>query len=75
MLHSRFGKFFRSKTTEQWWSVDKAGHGGSAFKVFKESGDGLRWIEDADQFGTFISGKHKGSVGMLIPWADLRRIK
>jgi hypothetical protein len=39
--------------------------------VFEEKSDGLHWIADADEFGTFIGGKHKGPTGQFIPWADL----
>lgn len=54
-----------------WWAVDNAGHGESAFKVFKEIGKGLEWFRDADRFGDFVVGKHKGATGMLIPWKHL----
>jgi hypothetical protein len=66
---------FKSPGSRYWWSVDNAGHGRSAFKVFKESSTGLRWFRDADQFGDFIKGKHKGDIGMFIPWAELRSVK
>ena len=49
-----------------YWLEDKAGHGGSAFKVFKQSGNKLEWIYDADEFGNFIIGKHKGPVGLIL---------
>jgi hypothetical protein len=55
-----------------WWALDNAGHGASAFKVFRESGKGLDWIADADRFGDFIVGKHKGLIGQLIPWQYLQ---
>jgi hypothetical protein len=61
--------YYRHKTTGLWWSVDAAGHGGSAFKVFKEDANGtLVWYRDADQFGDFISpqAKHKGPTGKVI---------
>ncbi len=67
----RFGKFYKSKSDGLWWSTDKAGHGGSKWKVFEETGDGLKWKADADQFGDFIQGKHKGDTGMFIPWSEL----
>jgi hypothetical protein len=72
MKHRTFGTFFKSKSDELWWAVDTAGHGGSAFKVFKESGKGLEWIADADKYGDFIVGKHKGPIGLSIPWKELR---
>lgn len=72
MRHGTFGTFFKSKSDGLWWAVDNAGHGGSAFKVFKETGTGLEWIADADSFGDFIVGKHKGPTGLFIPWKQLR---
>ena len=61
----------RHKSTGLWWSKDAAGHGGSAWKVFKEEAGGLRHFRDADEYGDFIIGKHKGPVGEFIPWKDL----
>jgi hypothetical protein len=61
--------YYRHKTTGLWWSRDTAGHGGSAFKVYREDATGnLAWFRDADQYGDFISPlrKHKGSVGRVI---------
>ena len=72
MKHGDFGTFFKSKSDGLWWAVDNAGHGGSAFKVFKETGKGLEWIADADKFGDFIVGKHKGPTGLFILWKHLR---
>ena len=69
--HGKFGKFYKSKSDGLWWSKDNAGHGGSAWKVFKESKSGLEWHRDADKFGNFIVGKHKGDTGMSIPWKQL----
>ena len=71
MRHRRFGKFHRSKSDGLWWSKDQAGHGGSKWKVFEETSDGLKWKADANQYGDFISGKHKGPTGLEIPWAEL----
>jgi len=73
-LHNRFGRFDKSKSDGLWWSRDRAGHGGSVWKVFTEESGGLRWIEDADEFGNFIEGKHKGPTGLFIPWAELTPI-
>ena len=69
--HGTFGKISRHKTTQQWWSRDTATHGGSVWKVFKETNKGLEWIADADQYGDFVVGKHKGPSGVFIPWKDL----
>jgi len=67
----RFGRFDKSKGDGLWWSKDNAGHGGSQWKVFREESGGLRWTADADEFGDFIVGKHKGPTGEFIPWDDL----
>ncbi len=61
----------RHKSTGLWWSKDTARHGGSGWKVFKEEAGGLRHFRDADQYGDFIVGKHKGPVGEFIPWSQL----
>ena len=73
-VHNRFGKFYKSKSDGLWWSRDQAGHGGSAWKVFQETGEGLSWIADADEYGDFIVGKYKGETGTFIPWSELRGV-
>ena len=40
-------------------------------KVYKETNDGLEWIADADKYGDYIIGKHKGAAGTSISWKDL----
>ncbi|MFY0582715.1 hypothetical protein ACN28S_58065 [Cystobacter fuscus] len=62
---------YKSKSDGLWWSADNTGHGGSKWKVFEETGDGLKWKADADEFGDFIRGKHKGPTGKFIPWSEL----
>jgi RHS repeat-associated protein len=69
--HKTFGTFYKSSSDGLWWAVDRAGHGGSKFKVFKETKKGLVWIRDADDYGNFILNKHKGSTGKFIPWNQL----
>lgn len=71
MWHARFGNFFKSNSDGLWWAVDKAGHGESEFKVFKETDKGLEWFRDADKYGDFILGKHKVPTGLFIPWKEL----
>lgn len=71
LRNDRFGTFSRSKSDGLWWSKDQAGHGGSAWKVFEERGDGLHWIADADEYGDFIVGKDKSPTGQFIPWDEL----
>jgi len=71
LRHKRFGNFYRDPETKLWWSRDRANHGGSVFKVFKEQAKGLEWVFDADAMGNQIIGKHKGSIGSFISWGDL----
>jgi len=73
--HKTFGTLYKSKSDGLWWALDRAGHGGSKFKVFKESKQGLKWYKDADEFGNFITNKHKGDVGKAIPWGQLSTVK
>lgn len=73
--HKTFGTIYKSTSDGLWWAVDNAGHGGSKFKVFRETKKGLEWIYDADEFGDFIMNKHKGETGKLIPWDQLSTIK
>jgi hypothetical protein len=55
----------------EWWSVDDAKHGGSAFKVYRGTSGGLEWTANADEFGRFIIGQHKSDAGIFIPWDDI----
>jgi len=74
MNHGHWGNFYKSKSDNLWWSKDKTGHGDSVWKVFKERGGGLEWQADADEFGDFITDKHKSETGMWIPWSELRGV-
>jgi hypothetical protein len=59
--------YLKDAKTGTWWSKDTSGHGGSAWKVYKETSPGkLDWIADADAQGNFISGKWKSPVGTSI---------
>jgi len=59
--------YLKDAKTGTWWSKDTAGHGGSVWKVYKETSPGkLDWIADADAQGNFISGKWKSPVGTSI---------
>ena len=71
--HNTFGTFHKSGVDGTWWSKDMTGHGGSAWKVFKETRKGLEWVADADRFGNYIVGKHKSSTGEFIPWGHLKK--
>ncbi|GAA0452872.1 hypothetical protein Ade02nite_00940 [Paractinoplanes deccanensis] len=64
-----------SKGNVLWWSPDKADHGGSSWKVFRETATGLEWISDADQNGDFMQNKHKGEKGKFISFKDLKSVK
>lgn len=72
--HSKWGTFYKSKSDGLWWVVDKTKHGGSEFKVFKETNQGLEWIHDADKYGDFISDKHKSATGTFISWGELKTV-
>ena len=80
MLHDKHGKFYRDpKAVSEngkrlWWTKDNAGHGGSYWKVFEDTDKGLKWYKDVDKFGNYINGKHKGPIGELVKWKDLRGI-
>ncbi|HRN77977.1 MAG TPA: Hint domain-containing protein [Candidatus Dependentiae bacterium] len=67
----RFGNIYQDPDTKYWWSKDRASHGGSQYKVFKETSKGLEWIFDADAQGSPIMGKHKGPTGIFIPYKDI----
>lgn len=49
-----------------WWAKDTTGHGGSAYKVFEKKGKELHWVADADEYGNWITDKHKSQTGMVI---------
>lgn len=64
-------KFYKGKFDDRWWTPDRAGHGESAFKVYRETSRGLEWVADADKYGNFLTGKWKGETGRFIPWNQL----
>ncbi|MDR1346784.1 MAG: hypothetical protein LBK03_08815, partial [Bacteroidales bacterium] len=72
--HSKYGNFYKG-TDNLWWSVDKAKHGDSSFKVFQEKDKGLEWIHNADKYGDFITNQHKSNTGQFIPWKNLNTVK
>lgn len=63
-----------SKGNVYWWSPDKAGHGGSAWKVYRETATGLEWHADADANGDFMQNKYKGNTGKSISFKDLKTV-
>ena len=73
--HKVFGTIYKSSSDGLWWAADRAGHGGSKFKVFTETNKGLEWFKDADEFGNFIVNKNKSSTGRSIPWGQLSTVK
>jgi hypothetical protein len=72
--HARFNVIIECTEAKLWYSRDNANHSRSgvvAFKCFTESATGLRWEADLDENGIRITGKHKGPVGLFIPWGEL----
>lgn len=67
----RFGKIYRDPKTRLWWSRDRANHGGSAYKIFRETSRGLEWEYDANMLGEAIIGKHKGPAGLHISFKEV----
>ena len=67
-------KYYKDGKTGLWWSKDTAGHGESAFKVYKETSTSLEWIADADKDGQFMDDKHKGDTGKTIKKKDCKKI-
>ncbi|WP_447663665.1 polymorphic toxin-type HINT domain-containing protein [Paenibacillus sp. D51F] len=49
-----------------WWAKDTTGHGCSAYKVFEKKGKELHWKADADEYGNWITDKHKSQTGTVI---------
>ncbi|PFW97864.1 hypothetical protein AWC38_SpisGene25720, partial [Stylophora pistillata] len=67
VVRGPFGKIYKDPTQKLghkdiYWSKDRAGHGNSAFKIFRKHGDELRHFADVDVEGNIIS-KHKGPIG------------
>ncbi|WP_032113526.1 VENN motif pre-toxin domain-containing protein [Candidatus Paracaedibacter symbiosus] len=71
--HDCFGKFYKNKEDGYYYTKDQAKHGGSTWKVYKETGRGLEWRYDLDQFGEKMD-KHKGDTGKFIPKKDLNGV-
>ncbi len=69
--HRKFGNFYRDPNSKLWWSKDITQHGGSRFKVFKETAKGLEWLFDADAMGNQIVNKHKSPIGAFIPYKEM----
>lgn len=68
-------KYYRNPTTGEWWSPDMTGHGSHdkpAWKVFDFKNGRLEWKADANEYGDFITGKHKGPTGQIV---DIKNYK
>lgn len=52
-----YAKYYLDPKKQQWWSVDKTGHGESAWKVYDESG---AWLADTDICGDRMSNQKCG---------------
>jgi hypothetical protein len=62
-------KYYRDPDNKRWWSEDQAGHGESAWKVYNKSGE---WIADADAYGDYMEGKHKGDTGKNLNFNSMK---
>ena len=71
--HDRFGKFYKNKNDKLFYTKDQAKHGGSTWKVYKETGKGLEWVRDLDKNGKLME-KHKGEIGKFIPKGELNGV-
>ncbi len=58
--------YLHDTRTRLWWSRDTAGHAEVAWKVYDQRGRKLIWRADADEYGDFISDKHKSPIGTVI---------
>jgi len=61
----------RDSKTELWWSADPEAHGDSTWKVMAQQGTDLVHKHDADVYGDFMSGKHKGPTGKVMPMKNM----
>ena len=66
--HGQFGKIYKDPTQmvgtkEVWWTKDRAGHGGSKYKLYKEEKREFKWMADLDETGKVLVNKHKGPRG------------
>ncbi|AIK96203.1 hypothetical protein [Candidatus Odyssella acanthamoebae] len=71
--HDRFGKFYKNKEDGYFYTKDQAKHGGSSWKVYKETSRGLEWLKDIDKNGKEME-KHKSDVGKFIPKKELNGV-
>lgn len=57
-----------------WWTKDNSKHGGSSWKLYRETDKGLIHYKDVDKYGKYMPDKHKGPTGEKIQWKDLREV-
>ena len=65
-LNGKVVNYLRDPKTGLWWSKDTERHGGSVWKVMEQTGNQLIHKADADEYGDFIEGKHKGNTGKIM---------
>jgi RHS repeat-associated protein len=63
-----YARYYQDPDTDRWWSVDKTGHGQSAWKVYDEHGV---WVADADVYGDHMD-KHKSETGKQLNFKSLK---
>jgi hypothetical protein len=66
-----YATYLRDPKNGTWYSVDKTGHGGSAFKMFTERGGKLSHEADLDEYGDKMP-KHKSDVGKEVELKGLK---
>jgi hypothetical protein len=71
-----YGKIYKDPTQkignkDIYWSKDRAGHGGSRFKLFKKQDGSLKHFADVDELGNVLN-KHKGPTGKNIRIKDIQ---
>jgi hypothetical protein len=68
-LADGFGNLYKDPKSEFWWSYARGTrHGGPHCKVFQKGVRGFDWVFDATLDGVKIFYKHKGDIGMHIPY-------
>ena len=71
-LNGKSVAYYRDPKSKFWWSKDTEGHGSGAWKVMEESRGGLVHYRDADVYGDFMNGKHKGDTGKFMSFNSLK---
>ena len=65
-------KMYQGKHNDRFWLVkDTAGHAGSQYKVYSESGGFLAFECAIDQYGKIMANKHESMAGHRIRMKDL----